>query len=31
VGRCRAVNMGELRRDFAVMVEIGDGISVQWI
>ena len=31
VGRCRVVNVGELRRDFAVMVEIGDGISVQWI
>jgi Icc-related predicted phosphoesterase len=31
VGRCRVVNVGELREGFAVMVEIGDRISVQWI
>ncbi len=31
VGECRVVNVGEMRRGFAVMVEIGDEISVRWI
>ena len=31
VGKCRVVNVGEMRQGFAVMVEIGDEISVQWI
>ena len=28
---CRVVNVGEMRQGFAVMVEIGDEISVHWI
>jgi Icc-related predicted phosphoesterase len=31
VGSCRVVNVGEMRRGFAVLVEIADGISVHWI
>jgi Icc-related predicted phosphoesterase len=31
VGGCRVVNVGELRQGFAVIVEIGDEISVQWV
>ncbi len=31
IGSCRVVNVGELRRGFAVLIEIGDEISVDWI
>lgn len=31
VGSCRVVNVGEMRRGFAVLVEIADEISVHWI
>ena len=31
IGSCRVVNVGEMRQGFAVLVEIGDEISVNWI
>jgi len=31
VGVCRVVNVGEMRRGFAALIEISDDISVEWI
>jgi len=31
IGTTRIVNVGELRQGFAVLIEIGDGITVNWI
>jgi Icc-related predicted phosphoesterase len=31
IGRTKVINVGELRRGYAALVEIGDGIRVKWI
>ena len=31
IGSCRVVNVGELRRGFGALIEIGEEISVEWI